>query len=189
MSDSLASPANRFPDPARLAPAEREALLIKCWMSHDARWFMAAAQTCGMAVTNRINQAAARETGKVEATRVARALQWPPVKTADDFLAAQAALIGFLGPDLLDYVITARDGDTFEIEVRRCFAYDNVVRAGVADQYECGIFARVEGWLDGLGAEHRIDPALGPCLMASGRACRHTIGIGSKPKSQVPNPT
>ncbi len=29
---------------ARLSPEEREALLIKCWMSHDARWFMAVAQ-------------------------------------------------------------------------------------------------------------------------------------------------
>ena len=31
----------------RLAPAEREALLVKCWMSHDARWFMAVARGGG----------------------------------------------------------------------------------------------------------------------------------------------
>jgi hypothetical protein len=183
MNDTPSPHSDAFPGPARLAPAEREALLIKCWMSHDARWFMAAAQTCGMAVTNRINQAAAREAGKVEAMRVARALQWPPVKTATDCLAAQAALIEFLGPDLMDYAVTSAEGDSLEIEVRRCFAYDNVVRAGVADQYECGIFARVDGWLDGLGVEHRMEPAPGPCLMASGQACRHTIRVCANPKS------
>src|SRR5207249_11212655 len=36
----------------RLAPVEREALLVKCWMSHDARWLMAAARECGMEVTS-----------------------------------------------------------------------------------------------------------------------------------------
>ena len=33
----------------RALPAEeREALLLKCWMSHDARWFMAVAQAYGL---------------------------------------------------------------------------------------------------------------------------------------------
>ena len=32
----------------RLAPVAREALLVMCWMSHDARWFMAAPRGCGM---------------------------------------------------------------------------------------------------------------------------------------------
>jgi len=31
-----------------LSREEREALLIKCWMSHDARWFMAVAQAFGL---------------------------------------------------------------------------------------------------------------------------------------------
>jgi len=31
-----------------LPPEEREALLVKCWMSHDARWFMAVAQAYGL---------------------------------------------------------------------------------------------------------------------------------------------
>ena len=34
----------------RLSPSEREALLIKGWMSHDARWFMAVAREHGMEV-------------------------------------------------------------------------------------------------------------------------------------------
>ena len=38
----------------RLPPAEREALIIKCWMSHDARWFMAVAGEYGMEAANRV---------------------------------------------------------------------------------------------------------------------------------------
>jgi len=40
----------------RLSPPEREALLVKNWMSHDARWFMAVASEYDMTVVNRINR-------------------------------------------------------------------------------------------------------------------------------------
>ena len=70
----------------RLSPSERETLLIKCWMSHDARWFMAVVGEYGLQVANRLNRIAAHEVGKVEAQRIARALQLPPVKTLDDYL-------------------------------------------------------------------------------------------------------
>ncbi len=55
----------------------------------------------GFRATNHINQIAAHEAGKVEALRVVRALQLPPVNTLDDFLVAQKVFIGLLGPDLL----------------------------------------------------------------------------------------
>src|SRR4030065_1745111 len=77
----------------RLSPSGREALLIKCWMSHDARWFMAVAREYGMPVANRLNQIAAHEVGKVEAQRIARALRLPPVATLDDYLLAQEVFI------------------------------------------------------------------------------------------------
>ncbi|MEK7836774.1 MAG: DUF6125 family protein, partial [candidate division NC10 bacterium] len=56
----------------RLSPPEREALLIKNWMSHDARWFMAVARGFGLEVANRLNQIAAHEVGKAEAQRLVR---------------------------------------------------------------------------------------------------------------------
>src|SRR3990170_4611753 len=87
----------------RLSPTEREALLIKNWMSHDARWFMAVAREYGMEVANRLNQTAAHEVGKAEAQRIVRALGLPPPTTLDDYLLAQEVFISLLGPDLLDY--------------------------------------------------------------------------------------
>src|SRR3989304_1100735 len=130
-----------------LSREEREALLIKCWMSHDARWFMAVAQAFGLEAASRLNQVASHEEGKVEANRIMRALQIPPSETADDYLLLQETILGLLGPELLDYQVVTTGDDAFQIRIQRCFAHENVARAGVADLYECAIFSRVTGWL------------------------------------------
>lgn len=162
---------------ARLSPAEREALLVKCWMSHDARWFMAVAEECGMAVANRLNRIAAHELGKAEARRIARALRLSPPTTLDEYLAIQETFIALLGPELLEYAVARVSETACRMDVRRCFAYDNATRAGVADRYECGIFPRVTGWLDGLGLAWETSPPPGKCLKAQGRECVYTIAL------------
>jgi len=161
----------------RLSPSDREALLIKNWMSHDARWFMAVAAEFGMQVTNRLNQRAAHEVGTVEARRIVRALGLPPVTTLDAYLLVQEVLIGLLGPDLLDYRVTKAGDNAFRIHVGRCFAHDNAARAGVAGGLACGIFARVTGWLEALGLAYDAEPGLDACLMARGEECIHTVSF------------
>lgn len=161
----------------RLGPAEREALLVKCWMSHDARWFAAAALEGGMALANRLNRLAAREVGRVEARRVAGALGLAPVGSLDDWLLTQEILIGLLGPDLLAYRVSRVSESACRVSVERCFAHDQVVRAGVVAEYECGIFERVAGWLEAVGLPHEMSPPLGKCLKAQGRACAYTVSL------------
>ncbi len=162
---------------AALTPEQREEILIKCWMSHDARWFMAVAMSVGMEAAVRINQLAVREAGKAEVRRLARTLGLPAVRTPAEYLEAQEVLIALLGPGLLDYEAAVTGDDTCEMRIQRCFAYDNVSRAGVADAYECGIFPRVEGWLEALGLEHELTPPLGKCLKAQGKDCAYTIRL------------
>ena len=164
---------------ARLTPAAREAVLVRSWMSHDARWFNAVAQEYGLEAANRLNKVAARAVGQAEAPRVLRALALTPSAALDDWLVAQEALIGLLGPDLLEYRVRKLDARAYRVEVERCFAYDNVVRAGVAATYECGILERVGGWLDALGLAHRMNPCLGRCLKAQGRECAYEIALGA----------
>ena len=125
---------------------ERESLLIKCWMSHDARWFMAVASEYGMQAANRLNQTAAREIGKVEARRILGALDLLPANSTEDCLLFQEILISVVGPDLIEYEVVKTADNVYQAVVHRCFAHENVKRAGVADHYECGIFARVNGW-------------------------------------------
>jgi len=160
-----------------LGDAEREALLIKCWMSHDARWFMAVAGEFGLDAANRLNQVAAHEVGKAEARRAVRALELPPVTGLDDYLVLQEALISLLGPDLLEYGVTKVSDDAYQIHVRRCFASENAERAGIAEQYDCGIFARVTGWLDALDLQYDMTPSLGRCLKARGQECIYMVRL------------
>jgi hypothetical protein len=164
----------------RLSSSEREALLVKCWMSHDARWFMAVAQEYGTEVANRLNQIAARGVGKAEARRIVRALRLPPVTTVDDLLLMQEAMIGLVGPELLEYGVFRVGDNASEVRVQRCFASENAARAGMADHYECGIFARIMGWLDALELTCEMTPPLGKCLQAEGRECVHRFAFTLK---------
>ena len=165
----------------RLSPPEREALLIKSWVSHDARWFMAVAREYGMEAANRLNRVAAHEVGKVEARCIARALALPPARTIDDWLLTQEILLGLVGPELVDYRVAKAGSNAFQVHVQRCFANENAVRAGVSDHYECGIFARITGWADALGLGYEMSPSLGKCLKAAGDEClyRFTLRFGA----------
>jgi hypothetical protein len=87
----------------QLSPEERESFIISCWMSHDARWFMAATMTFGLDAAMRLNRTAIQEEGQVEARRLMKRLGLPPVRTVEDYLIFQEVAIGLLGPDLLDY--------------------------------------------------------------------------------------
>ncbi|HIJ68063.1 MAG TPA: hypothetical protein HPP57_01005, partial [Deltaproteobacteria bacterium] len=143
---------------AALSAEEREALLVRCWMSHDARWYTAVAHAFGLHAANKLNQLAAREIGKVEATRLIRVLGLAPVATLDDYVAVHEVFIGLLGPDLIDYELLAVGDGTWQVRVQRCFAHENVTRAGIDEGYECGVFARVTGWMDALGLNYEMTP-------------------------------
>jgi hypothetical protein len=160
-----------------LAPSEREALLVKCWMSHDARWFMVVAKAYGIKAANRLNQMAAHEVGKVEALRIARKLNLQQFKSLDDILLAQEVLIGLLGPDLIDYRVLKAGESAYQVHVERCFAHENVIEAGISDHYQCGIFARVTGWFEALDLDYGIKPSLGKCLKVKGEECLYTFSF------------
>lgn len=166
--------AERF---ARLSPGERESLIVKCWMSHDARWFQAAAMEFGLEAAMRLNRTAVHEEGKVEVRRLMKLLKMHPPKSVEDYLLIQEAIIGILGPDLLSYRIENVNDHGFDIAIDECFAYEQVKRAGIAEQYECGILPRVTGWLDEMRLEYELQPAPAKCLKAQGQECRYTCTI------------
>jgi hypothetical protein len=162
---------------ASLSAEERESLLVKCWMSHDARWYMTVAHEFGLHAANKLNQLAAHEIGKVEATRITRALGLAPVSTLDDYVTVQEVIIGLVGPDLIDYDLLAVGDGAWQVRVKRCFAHENVTRVGIGEAYECGVFARVTGWMDAFGLNYEMTPALGKCRRAHGRECAYTFKL------------
>ncbi len=164
----------------RLSASEREVLLIKGWMSHDARWYMAVAEHFGIGAANRLNQMVARELGRVEMKRFMKALNLPPPGNMEEYLNLKKAALSMFGRDLVDYEIKILDHQSYEIHLKRCFAHENIVKAGIKDQYECGIFSRLQGWIDALGLEHELAPPLGRCMRASEKECCYKITLQFK---------
>ena len=113
-------------------------LLVKGWMSHDARWFMAVAEHFGMDAANRLNQLVCRELGRVEMKRFMKSLDLSPPEDMDEYLSLIKATISLYGPDLIEYEITTLDHQSYRIHLKRCFAYENIVRAGIKKSINVG---------------------------------------------------
>jgi hypothetical protein len=152
-------------------------LLIKGWMSHDARWFMAVTQHFGIDAANRLNQMVCRELGQVEMKRYMKTLALSPVKDLEEYITLKKAALSLYGSGLTEYEIRILDHQSYQMHLKRCFAYEHIVKAGIKDQYECGIFARLQGWIDAQGLSHELTPPLGKCMMVLGKECRHTIRL------------
>jgi hypothetical protein len=152
-------------------------LLIKGWMSHDARWFMAVTQHFGIDAANRLNQMVCRELGQVEMKRFIKSLALLPPKDMTEYLNLKKAAISLYGPNLIEYEIKTLDDQSYEMHMKRCFAYENIVRAGIEDRCECGIFARLQGWIDAQELKHELAPPLGKCMMVLGKECRYRITL------------
>jgi len=163
--------------PNNLSSEMERDLLIKGWMSHDARWFMAVAERFGIDAANRLNQLVCRELGRVEMKRYMKTLGLSPAKDLEEFLILGKAALTLYGSGLAEYEIKTLNHQTYEMHLKRCFAYENIVRAGIKDQYECGILARIQGWIDAQGLEHELAPPLGKCMLVSGKECCYTLTL------------
>ncbi len=152
-------------------------LLIKGWMSHDARWFMAVAKHFGMDAANRLNQSVCREIGRVEMKRYMKTLALSPAKNLEEYLTLMKAALSLYGSGLTEYEIKTLDHESCEMHMKRCFAFENIVRAGIENRCECGVFARLQGWIDAQGLSHELIPLLGKCMMVQGRECRYKIRL------------
>jgi len=135
------------------------------------------AEHFGIEAANRLNQIVARELGQVEMKRYMKTLALSPAKDMEEYLNLGKAAISLYGSGLAEYEIKILDHQTYEMHLKRCFAYENIVKAGIKDQYECGILARIQGWIDAQGLEHELKPPLGKCMMVLGRECSYTIKL------------
>lgn len=164
----------------RLSLEIQKDLLIKGWMSHDARWFMAVAEHFGIDAANRLNQLVCRELGRVEMKRLMKSLALSSPKDISEYLKLKKSAISLYGPDLIEYGIEVIGPKSYKMYLKRCFAYENIIKAGIKDQYECGIFARLQGWIDAQGLEHELAPPLGKCKKVLGEECCYTIELRFK---------
>jgi hypothetical protein len=78
-------------------------------------------------------------------------------------------------PEFIDFSITYPGNDTMVTNVEHCFAHAGMEQMGVLADYECGIFERIEGWLDAMGVKYTLTPDLSRCLKFKGEECKVTV--------------
>ena len=165
---------------SRLSIDVQKDLLVKGWMSHDARWYMAVAEHFGIEASNRLNQMVTRELGRVEMKRFMKALNLLTPKNTEEHVKLMNAAISLYGPDLIEYEVKILNHHSYEMRLKRCFAHENIVKAGIKDQYECGILSRLQGWIDAQSLEHDLTPPLGKCMKVLGKECSYKIRLQFK---------
>jgi hypothetical protein len=165
-------------DKRRLEGAAREELLRRTWYWHDARWFAAVAAEFGIGAANRINRGIVRALGQTEMRRLMRALATEHVGGVGEALHLfEAGRDLFVPASLIESSVRAAGDTAYDVAIARCFIHDNIVRAGIADLYECAVFDRIAGWHDAWGLPLVDEPAAGGCAMAAGRTCRQRFAV------------
>ena len=159
-------------------PAVWRDLLVKTWMTHDAMWFGQAVLRHGIDEANEMNCGAVRAMGAVEAKRVMRLLDLSPTTCAADLRRFFDAAIALVIPSFMAFEASwAEDSMSVTFHITLCFAHDGVEALGVLDDYRCGIYPRLYGWLDTLGVDFEVVPGKASCVWSSTGGCHRTLSF------------
>lgn len=163
---------------ANLAEDQQKTLLRKNWQYHDAKWQMAVFQQLGVEKGNQINQAVAREMGRVEMYRLANLLGIKSIGTIEDLRILCASVMNLCHPPpAFDYHFEVRSDTEMVGVMDHCATYENVQRAGVESMYECGCFALRSGWYAALDLD--VEELGEKCLKTGDEACEICIHVRS----------
>ena len=154
-------------------------LLIKCWMTHDGMWFLHCLRKVGIKNTNKINKAASRGLGLIEAKRFKKVFGITEVNSFNELKNFIENIFHIVKAEFMKFTFDFSRYNMIQCEMRQCFAHDGIKRIGVIDQYVCGIYDRIEGWFEGLGIKYKASPQINGCLMYEGKKCvkRYTFNF------------
>jgi len=164
-----------------LPSSGREDLIRRAWYSHDARWYTLVAREFGFDVANSLNREAVRAVGRTEARRLAGAMGIPRAESLSDFLAfMDAGCDLYVAPPLIEMDVQQTSEREYTIHLTRCFVAENITKAGIAADYECAVFDRVQGWHDALGLPLESDLPPARCPRTKGATCQRTLTLKEK---------
>jgi hypothetical protein len=150
---------------------EIKELLIKSWMTHDGMWFFHSLNEIGIEKTNKINKAASRSLGITEIKRFKKAFEVDRIENIDDLKLLFTKVSEIVKADFMEFSYDFSNGDELRFKMQKCFAYEGVKRIGAIDGYNCGIYDRIDGWLEGIGLEFDVSPKIEGCLIHQGEKC------------------
>ncbi len=154
-------------------------LLSKGWMTHDATWFAHSTVEVGIQKTNEINRAAVRSMALVEVKRIKKLLGVQRVTTPEELEAFVRAASAFIKPRFMKYELTFPEPGVlrWRWEQGQCFAFQGIKSLGLLDEYRCGIYVRVQAWLEGLNLPFEMTPDTQRCLMLDSGCCQRTFRV------------
>ncbi|MBA4179727.1 MAG: hypothetical protein C0506_03990 [Anaerolinea sp.] len=161
-----------------LPATTREDLLRRAWYIHDAAWFAAVREAYGMEAANRLNQKAVQVVARAESARLGRVTGFQPGDLGELLRLIETGRELYVGQDLMEMKTTQLAPDRYEASVSRCFVAEHIVKAGMATDYKCAVFDRVQGWHQGLRmplAEGQVPRTT--CLIARGEECRREFQL------------
>ena len=150
---------------------EIKEILIKNWMTHDGMWFLHCLNNSGIQKTNKINKAAVKSMAEIELKRLKEAFNIKKIESFIDFQKFIENVFGVVKADFMDFTFSFPSKNKFMFIMNKCFAYEGIKRIGVIDQYECGIFERIEAWFDGLDLKYEVKPKIEGCIMHTNGNC------------------
>ncbi len=148
-------------------------LLIKGWMTHDGMWFYHSLGEVGIEKTNKINRSAVKSMGLVEIKRLKKVLGIESIGSFEELKSFTLAVFELVMGDFMKFTFEFKDGDVICAgwEDEKCFAYQGIKRIGAIEDYQCGIFDRIEAWFDGLGLKYTVSPEVSGCMMHTEGKC------------------
>ena len=158
-------------------------LLVSGWMTHDAMWFASSARLCGIERTNVVNRGAVKAMAEVEAQRLKKALAAGPIGSFAQLRRFLNDAFELVRAPFMKFELTYPEPNLMRWETERCFAHEGVSKLGMIDRYECGIFDRLEGWLESLGIEYAATPEIEGCFMHRLGRCVREYRFSFRPEA------
>jgi len=158
-----------------LSKAELRKILLKNWMTHDSLWYNEVADKFGMAEASPMNLRVCRKLGQIELRRLMKMVNAQPPSNMDEYRQLFELAKDTFVPEFIDFHIEYANNHTQVFQVKDCFAFRGMSKAGLISEYECGIFERIEGWFDAMGLKYERTPDLSHCLKFQGKECAITV--------------
>lgn len=148
-------------------------ILCRVWMRHDALWFSYCLQEGGIEMTNRLNQAAVRGFAAYEARQLPKlaGLKDGPNNFAELEIFIRHMFGTMAAASFMDVAIEFQEDMRIKISWNKCFAFEGVARLGVIEEYECGVFTRVEAWFDSWHLKWQVAPRVKGCMFHQQGCC------------------
>ncbi len=150
-------------------------ILIRNWMTHDSLWYGEVASRFGMTEASPMNLRVCKKLGKIEYRRLMKMVGVSTPSNMVDYRELFELGKKVFFPDFMNVQIKYLEDDLQVFRVLDCFAYKGMKEAGVIDDYECGIFERIEGWFEAMDLMYTLTPELSRCLKLKGDDCTITV--------------